>query len=68
MQAAIRLNTAPIERRQRQGAKMQDFDEGFMRQEFDHDRAVVAALVRTEKSIFDTEEQLDEDLKALYEK
>ncbi|MEM9060600.1 MAG: hypothetical protein AAGD13_09070 [Pseudomonadota bacterium] len=34
---------------------------------FDHDTAVMLALQKTEKGLFDTDEAKDEDLEALYD-
>ena len=44
---------------------MNDFDEGFDRDYFDHDTAVMVALQKTEKGLFDIDYSVDEDLEAL---
>lgn len=44
---------------------MNEFDDGFSRTYFDHDSAIVEALVKTEKGLFDVEYSYDEDLDAL---
>ena len=49
---------------------MFDFDDGreFDADFLDQDSAVLEALERVDKGIFDTPEEKDEDLDALYEK
>ena len=44
---------------------MNEFDDGFFRQSFDHDSAILEALSKTEKGLFDVDYSADEDLEAL---
>lgn len=46
---------------------MFDIDDKAETEFFDHDTAVMLALAKTEKGLFDTDEVKDEDLEALYE-
>ncbi|MEM7683960.1 MAG: hypothetical protein AAF293_03990 [Pseudomonadota bacterium] len=44
-----------------------EFDEKGDAEFFDHDTAVMMALQKTEKGLFDSDEVKDEDLEALYD-
>lgn len=48
---------------------MYDMDDNFSEEDFflDHDSAVLKAMAVTDKGLFDRDEAMDEDLKALYE-
>lgn len=46
---------------------MFDFDDVKEGEIFDHDTAVMIALEKTEKGLFDVDEARDEDLEALFE-
>ncbi len=44
------------------------FDDGYSENVMDQDSAVLQALARTDKGLFDVDEAKDEDLDALYER
>ena len=46
---------------------MFDYDDTNEQNILDHDTAVLMALEKTEKGLFDVDETKDEDLEALYE-
>ena len=47
---------------------MFDFDDTYSDKFMDQDTAVMQALARTDKGLFDVDESKDEDLEALYER
>ena len=47
---------------------MYDIDDGFGKFDMDQDSAVLQALARTDKGLFDVDESKDEDLAALFDR